>query len=478
MALMDSKLPLGSHYWYMKQSVEHGDTGGVEIGIADHRAGGRRTGPFTVRIDMKYTAGIMRTKTIFFAATLLLTASLASRAADSDSPFAPREMTISSTPECYDSLLCEWHRTGAFSYERFFSDFIIPDSFPATEEVPDSVYVNRLQAMVSPVHLPYNPVIKQYLGMYTSSRRSTVAHILGRSQHYFPMIEQELANAGLPLELRMLPVVESALTPTAVSRAGATGLWQFMYATGKYYGLEITSFIDQRRDPVAATRAACRYLAELHGIYDDWTLALAAYNCGPGNVNKALKRAGAGAKTYWDIYPFLPTETRGYVPSFVAATYAYNYHKLHDINPVQLSMPLSTDTIMVSRLMHLEQVSSTLDTPLDVLRALNPQYKMDIIPAVEKQYSLTLPSTQAIKFIELQETIHAKDTVYLAEYLQTGSDGLAQFNISSITHRVRSGEVLGSIARKYGVTVSQIVKWNNLRSANRLSIGQVLEIYK
>jgi membrane-bound lytic murein transglycosylase D len=197
-------------------------------------------------------------------------------------------------------------------------------------------------------------------------------------------------------------------------------------------------------------------------------------------VNKAIKRAGGGAKTYWDIYEYLPRETRGYVPSFVAATYAYNYHKLHNINPVPAPMPISTDTIMINRLMHIEQVASTLDTPIDVLRALNPQYKMDIIPAVDKQYSLTLPSTQAIKYIELQDTIHAKDSVYLAQYLKTSTTpaGKAQFNISSVTHRVKSGEVLGSIAKKYGVTVSQIMKWNNLKSANKLRVGQVLEIYK
>ncbi len=402
-------------------------------------------------------------------------------AAEADADMQRAALNLSS-PECYDSLLCSWKAESAFSYERFFKEFIDPDSalVDYSQALPDSVYSARLKQMVSPMYVPYNEIIKKYLVMYTQQRRSTMARILGLSQYYFPMIEQELANAGLPLELRMLPVVESALTPTAVSRAGATGLWQFMYGTGKNYGLEITSFVDQRRDPVAATRAACRFLKELYRIYGDWALALAAYNCGPGNVNKALKRAGDGAKTYWDIYPYLPTETRGYVPSFVAATYAYNYHKLHNINPVPVPMPLATDTITVRKLMHLEQVSSTLDTPIDVLRALNPQYKMDIIPAVDKPYALTLPSTQAIKYIELQDTIMSKDSVYLAQYLKQSSTpaGKAQFNISSVTHRVKSGEVLGSIAKKYGVTVAQIMKWNNLKSASKLRIGQVLEIYK
>ena len=182
----------------------------------------------------------------------------------------------------------------------------------------------------------------------------------------------------------MLPVVESALSPTAISRAGATGLWQFMYTTGKVYGLEVNSFIDQRRDPVLSTKAACRYLKDLYGIYEDWTLALAAYNCGPGNVNKAIKRAGDQAEDFWDIYPYLPAETRGYVPSFIAATYAYTFSYQHDIAPAPTAMPLATDTVMISRPMHFDQITSTIDLPKEVLRSLNPQYKMDIIPAVGK----------------------------------------------------------------------------------------------
>ncbi len=420
---------------------------------------------------------------IFFAALFCTAAVTAAGNPATMEERGDHQFVLTATPECYDSLMCIGSAAGIASYDEFFRNFIDLEADPTlnlSAELPDSVYAARLKAMVSPMSLPYNDIIKTYLVTYTNSRRSTMARILGLSQYYFPMIEQELANAGLPLELRMLPVIESALTPTAVSRAGATGLWQFMYGTGKNYGLEITSFVDERRDPVAATRAACRFLAELYRIYGDWTLALAAYNCGPGNVNKALKRAGDNAKTYWDIYPYLPRETRGYVPSFVAATYAYNYHKLHNINPMPTPLPIATDTIMVCRLMHLEQVASTIDTPMEVLRALNPQYKMDIIPAVDKKYCLTLPSSQAIKYIEHQDSIMAKDTVYLAQYLKapTPTATKAQFNITSVTHKVKSGEVLGSIARKYGVTVSQIMKWNRLKSANTLRVGQVLEIYR
>ncbi len=220
----------------------------------------------------------------------------------------------------------------------------------------------------------------------------------------------------------------------------------------------------------------------MYRVYGDWTLAIASYNCGPGNVNKALKRAGDGPKTFWDIYPYLPVETRGYIPSFIAATYAYNYHKQHGINPVPMPLPLATDTIRVNRLLHLGQVASTIDVPMEVLRELNPQYKMDIIPAVDnKCYCLTLPSSGAIRYIELQDSIHAKDTVYLAQYLKSKvpvSEAVQSQSAAARTHKVKSGEVLGSIARKYGVTVSQIMKWNNLKSANTLRIGQSLYIYR
>ena len=247
------------------------------------------------------------------------------------------------SPEALDSLLTSLHSYNTVAaFEEFFNDFIQLDTTEVlTSTTPDSVYQARLRAILSPIGLPWNDVVRQFVISYTTNRRTTMAHVLSRSQYYFPIIEQELMNAGLPLELRMLPVVESALSPTARSRAGATGLWQFMYSTGKVYGLEITTFVDMRCDPVASTRAACRYLRDLYKMYGDWTLALAAYNCGPGNVNKAFKRAGDKAKNYWDIYPYLPTETRNYVPSFIAATYAYNYHKQHDIEIRECHLPLA-----------------------------------------------------------------------------------------------------------------------------------------
>lgn len=385
------------------------------------------------------------------------------------------------TPEQLDSLLATLHENNTVnSFEEFFNSFIVVDSLPLTSDIPDEVYESRLRNMFPAIPMPFNSIVKQYIISYTTSRKQTVGRVLSRSQYYFPIIEQELSAAGMPLELRMLPVIESALSPVARSRVGATGLWQFMYTTGRHYGMEITSFVDQRCDPVVSTRAACRYLKDLFGIYGDWFLSIAAYNCGPGNVNKAMKKAGEGARTFWDIYPYLPRETRGYVPSFIAATYAYTYHKQHDIDIITEPIPLATDTIVVDRVMHLKQISSTIDTPLETLRCLNPQYRMDIIPAMDRRYTLVLPQNAVSQYIDNKDLIMSKDTVYMAEYLKPANldNTRREFNLTSVTHRVRSGENLGIIARKYGVTVKQIINWNKLRNPNSLRVGQRLEIYR
>ena len=367
------------------------------------------------------------------------------------------------------------------AFEKFFDEFIRIDStLVLTSDTPDSVYQRRLRSILSPIGLPWNDLVKQYIVLYTTARRTTVGNILARSQYYFPIIEQELAAAGLPLELRMLAAIESALQPSVRSRAGAMGLWQFMHTTGKENGLTITTFLDERCDPVASTRAAARYLSTLYKTYGDWTLALAAYNCGPGNVNKAMRRAGADAKSFWDIYPWLPAETRGYVPSFIAITYAYNFHKQHGIEIPERVLPLAVDTVSVQRLVHLDQVATTLDIPIDMLRALNPQYIKDIVPALDTPYPIVLPQTHLTSYIGRNEEIHLKDSVYLAEYLNPANINATRaiLTATGTTHRVKSGETLGHIAIKYGVTVSQIMRWNNLKNSNRLSIGQRLEIQK
>lgn len=383
-----------------------------------------------------------------------------------------------------DSLLSNWYEKSAItSFENFFNEYINIDSTwqpAAGSELPDSVYEQRLRALLSPVHMPYNSEVRKYIQRYTSSTNGLMSRVLGLSRYYFPMIEQELINAGLPVELRALPIIESALQPTARSRAAAVGLWQFIYTTGKAYGLEINSFVDERCDPLQSTRAACRMLKDLYNTFGDWSLAIAAYNCGPGNVNKAIARAGVKG-TFWDVYNYLPRETRGYIPAFIAATYAYTYYNQHGIEITEPPMPLATDTIMISHVMHLEQVASTIDIPIETLRRLNPQYRLDIIPATTKSYPLTLPVRDLSHYIVKESDILSKDSLYLKEYIDPAKvekTRVAENTSRTITHVVRKGETLGGIARKYGVTVKQIMQWNSLRNANALRIGQKLRIQR
>lgn len=386
-------------------------------------------------------------------------------------------LNIELTPAQMDSLVAQWNEAkSAKAFDDFFNNFISFDT--ASEDasaIPDSVYIARLRALVSPVQLPYNPIVKSYIARYTDTRWGTINRILSRSQYYFPIIEEELIKAGLPVELRALPIIESALSPTAVSVRGAAGLWQFMPSTGKNYGLEINSLVDERCDVVASTRAACRFLMDLYEIYHDWTLAIAAYNCGPGNVNKALIRAGSDCRTFWDIYYYLPRETRGYVPAFIAASYAYAYHKHHDIEVEDSPLPLATDTIRVNRIMHLGQVSSTLDIPMDLLRGLNPQYKLDIIPATTKSYTLILPQQFVSQYVEKEQEIFSKDSTYLKEYINPANIDRKRLERPGFTYTVKKGDTLSGIAYRYRCSVKEIMRWNKLRST-KLRIGQKLRI--
>ena len=396
-----------------------------------------------------------------------------------DAPRYNDRLAVDLSPVQIDSLLAVWReRQTLGAYEEFFSTYVgfDPAAAAAGDRTPDSVYVRRLRDLVSPVQLPYNYIVKGYIDRYTNVRSGTISRILGMSQYYFPLIEEELIKAGLPVELRALPIIESALSPTAVSPMGAAGLWQFMPATGKVYGLEVNSLVDERCDPVLSTRAACRYLKDLYTLYKDWTLAIAAYNGGPGNVNKALARAGDGSRTFWDIYDFLPRETRGYVPAFIGASYAYAYHKLHGIEFTEPPLPLATDTIRVDRLLHLGQVSSTIDIPMETLRQLNPQYKLDIVPATTKTYSLVLPQRYVCRYIQQQDSIFAKDSAYLKEYMNPANPEKKRQQRSGTIYTVKKGDTLGAIARKYRVTTAQLMRWNGIKNANKLRLGQKIRI--
>ena len=394
-----------------------------------------------------------------------------------EKPYNPY-LNLTLKPSQIDSLVASWNEVqNALAFDNFFANYIAVDSLATTSAaLPDSVYESRLRALASPIQLPYNSIVKSYINRYTDTRYGTINRIMSLSHYYFPIIEEELLREGLPIELRAMAIIESALAATAVSPRGATGLWQFMPHTGKSYGLEINSLVDERRDAVLSTRAACKYMSDLYRLYNDWTLAIAAYNCGPGNVNKALARAGEECKTFWDIYWFLPPETRGYVPTFIGASYAYAYHKSHNIEYEPSPLPIATDTITVRRIMHLEQISSTIDLPIEMLRKLNPQYKLDIIPATTKSYALKLPTQFVSQYIEREAEIFSKDSIYLKEYINPANIDKKKLERPGFTYTVKKGDTLSGIAARYRVSVKNLMRWNNLRSANSLRIGQKLRI--
>lgn len=350
----------------------------------------------------------------------------------------------------------------------------------------DSTYTKRLYDFPTEMELSYNSIVKNYIEMYTIRRRDLVSYMLSVGEYYFPMFEEALDREGLPLELKYLPVIESALNPVAVSRVGATGLWQFMLRTGQGYGLQVNSLVDERRDPYKSTEAAVKYLKDLYSIYEDWNLVIAAYNCGPGNVNKAITRSG-GKRDYWEIYYNLPKETRGYVPAFIAANYVMNYYDLHDICPVESQVDMITlDTIHVNKQVHFNQISKVLDIPTEDIRRWNPQFKKDIIPGNYKNYTLVLPTTKAYAFLDKEDVIinidkdthltHRDNTeMYLAGNATTTTAGGS--NTKNVYYRVRSGDTLSKIASRNKTTVSQLKSWNNLKST-KLSVGKNLIVNK
>ena len=371
-----------------------------------------------------------------------------------------------------DSLLGDWHVRNYVVSSQDCS------TSPDNPKFPDSVYIDRLSRMPVVMEMPYNEVVRKFIDQYTGKLRGQVSFMLAACNFYMPIFEEALDAYGLPLELKYLPIIESGLRPTVTSRAGAAGLWQFMLRTGKLYGLETNSLVDERRDPVKSTWAAARYLRDMYDIYHDWNLVIAAYNCGPGNVNKAIRRAG-GKTDYWAIYRYLPRETRGYVPAFIAANYVMNYYCKHNICPMQTDIPAATDTVLVDRRYHFRQIADLCGISLDELEGLNPQYRRSIIPGDTKPQALRLPQEAVSRFIELQDTIyaHRRDELFKGRRTVAVSTGAKAGSGELEYYRIRQGDTLGGIARRYGVTVRQLREWNGLRN-NNIRAGRRLKIYR
>lgn len=376
------------------------------------------------------------------------------------------------TAEVSDSLLNIWY---AHKMTNVESEIFDMDSVKFQSNVPDSVYIKRIEQMNSFITLPYNDIVKNHIIRYSEKMPKTMSHILGLCEYYMPIFEETFSRYDMPEELKAMAIIESALNPLAVSRVGAKGMWQFMYHTAKLYGLHIDSFVDERLDPVKAADAAARYLKDAYNIFGDWNLAIASYNCGAGNVNKAIRRSG-GKRGFWDIWPYLPRETRGYGPAFVGALYTLKYYREHGIRPEAIQMPAHVDTFKINKMVHLKQVSELTGAPLEELKNLNPQYRHEIIPGNEREYILRLPYQYTNAFIEHEDTLHLhKADVYFnpttIKKIKDGGDG------ERIVYRVKKGDVLGKIAGKYRVSVAQIKRWNNLKS-NIIRTGQRLIIYR
>lgn len=377
-----------------------------------------------------------------------------------------------------DSLVNTWYVKMAIKK--------IPENYIADTvgyRISDSLYISRIRKINSVIFLPFNSIVRNHIEVYTIRQRDKFSAVLGLKDYYFPMIEDVFDSYGIPVELKYMAVIESALNPSVVNgRSGATGMWQFMYSTGKMYGLTINSVVDERRDPLKATHAAAKYLRDLYKVYDDWVLVIAAYNCGPGNVNKAIRRSG-NKKDYWDIYYRLPRETRGYMPMYIAAAYGINYYPEHKIVPMPLNIPVSTDTIIVNKDIHLSQISAVMGIPLGELRALNPQYKTGLVPGSSKPYALTLPMNHLGDFIDLNDTIRGyKPDVYLNRATQISDPTRTAMltpdikGKTKLSYVVQDRDNLGYISEWYNVGLSDLRYWNNINK-NTIRVGQKLAIY-
>ena len=387
----------------------------------------------------------------------------------------PEAMTLD-----IDTLLRQWN---ASQYLEADTNCNMQDVNPVFS---DSIYVDRLSRIPTIMEMPYNNIVRKFIDQYTGRLRHSVSYMLGATNFYIPIFEEALALYNLPLELKYLPVIESALDPPAVSRKGATGLWQFMLSPAKRYDLKINSLVDERRDPIKASFAAAQYLNDLYKVYGDWNLVIAANNCGPTSLNKAIHRAG-GSKDYWTIYPYLPKETRGYVPAFIAANYVMNYYCEHNICPMRARLIDGNDTVVVNKDLHLEQVASVCGVEMEKIKAFNPQYKTSLVPGNSYDCILRLPSEAALKFIDLGDSVYSyrsselltkRKTVEIDEAELEKQQNSARRSYSSSRRRssrssrrsksvtIKNGQTLSEIAEKYGTSVSKLRRLNGIKGSN------------
>lgn len=381
------------------------------------------------------------------------------------------------TAEMRDSLLQLWYKNSTIVNYDALHEYDM-DSVKFSSNVSDEEMMRRLEAMNSFISLPFNENVKNYIILYSEKMPSRMGRVLGLSNYYFPIFEDILNRYDLPEELKYMAVVESMLNPTATSHAGAKGIWQFIYSTAKSYGLEINSYVDERMDIEKSMDAAARYLRDAYRIFGDWALAISSYNCGAGNVSKAIRRAG-GSKDYWAIYRYLPRETRGYVPAFVGAMYAMTYSKEYGIVPQNVGMPVQTDTFEIKKNLHFAQINGKIGVPMEDLRQLNPQYFNDIIPGSNHSYTLKIPVSWTKTFMDTPiDSIYAfkSDSLLSQKIVKDVKRAGSQSSQQRISYKVKSGDYLGRIASRYKVSVNQLKKWNNLRSSN-IRVGQILYIY-
>lgn len=442
----------------------------------------------------------MNNKTIILTITMLFSGHCAMQAQDDN--VTPDEITVTDQkgieevvafPEAMgyelDSLMNLYMSK---NYLDEAGDCQMKDINPVFEK---EVYIERLGRIPSMMEMPYNDVVQKFIDRYSGRLRHSVSYMLGASNFYIPIFEEALEAYGLPLELKYLPIIESALNPTAVSRVGATGLWQFMLATGKQYGLNVNSLVDERRDPVKSSYAAAHYLSDLYKIFGDWNLVIAAYNCGPEQINKAIHRSN-GERDYWQIYPYLPKETRGYVPAFIAANYIMTYYCEHNICPMTTRLPAKTDTVLVNRNVHLEQIAEVCNIDIEQLRALNPAYRRDIVPGATEPSAVRLPQTEVGKFIDNEEAVYnyksdqliskravvevnedkAVATTYKGKSSSRSRKATKSRRSSKAkTVTIRSGQTLSEIARKHGTTVAKLKKLNGIKGSN-IRAGKKLRV--